>query len=116
MKVRNFSECLRRARKDAGYATKKALFDKIGMGVMTYTYMENGNRPNPAWNHVYTLIVHGNLPLEAFFPPRTIREAHARLPKPRPKKQKKPTITRISVLLSERATDAPQFSNNGDVP
>lgn len=79
MKIPEFDVCLRRARLAAGYATKQALIDRVEVHRQTYTAMENGVRPNPAWRYVYKIIVAGNLPLEEFFPERCILDAADRI-------------------------------------
>jgi hypothetical protein len=79
VKIPPFPDCLRRARVAAGYPTKQALIDHLGMRRTDYSRLENGYRPNPAWNHVYSLIVGGNLPIEKFFPKKMIMDAARRL-------------------------------------
>jgi DNA-binding XRE family transcriptional regulator len=80
LKVPSFGRCLGEARVRAGYGTKSALGQKVGLSRDRIYRMEVGDRSeNPTWQVAWKVIVAGELPLEYFFPPEMLKAAAGRL-------------------------------------
>lgn len=80
VEVPRFGPLLATARRMAGVATQREMAARCGIDRLAYHRLETGDRSrNPGWDVVYRLLVGGSLPLEAFFPERTVLDAARRL-------------------------------------